>query len=44
MDVEKRPVIRALNALMVCLGVVAGGLMICSLLLAYTVSSGQLVF
>ena len=41
MDVEKRPVIRALNALMVCLGVVAGGLMICSLLLAYTVSSGQ---
>ena len=41
MDVEKRPVIRALNALMVCLGVVAGSLMICNLLLAHTVSSGQ---
>ena len=41
MDVEKRPVIRALNALMACLGMVAGGLMICSLLLAFTVPFGQ---
>ena len=31
---QKRPVIRVLNALMACLGVAAGGLVICGLLLA----------
>lgn len=34
MDMQKRPVIRVLNALMACLGVAAGGLVICGLLLA----------
>ena len=34
MDMQKRPVIRVLNALMSCLGVAAGGLVICGLLLA----------
>lgn len=35
MDTRKRPVLRVLNALMACLGVAAGGLVICGLLLAY---------
>ena len=35
MDTQKRPVLRVLNALMACLGVAAGGLVICGLLLAY---------
>lgn len=35
MDTRKRPVLRVLNTLMACLGVVAGGLVICGLLLAY---------
>ena len=35
MDTRKRPVLRVLNTLMACLGVAAGGLVICGLLLAY---------
>ena len=41
MDEQKSTLIHLLNALMACLGVVAGGLVICGLLLAFIPSSGQ---
>ena len=41
MDVQKRPSLHLLNILMACLGVVAGGLMICQLLLTLAAPSLQ---
>lgn len=41
MDMQKHPVIRLLNAIMACLGVAAGGLVICGLLLAYAPTPGR---
>ena len=39
MNVQKRPLLRLLNILMACLGVVAGGLVICQLLLTFAAPS-----
>lgn len=41
MDVQKRPLLHLLNILMACLGVVAGGLVICQLLLTLAAPSLQ---
>ena len=41
MNVQKRPLLHLLNILMACLGVVAGGLVICQLLLTLAAPSVQ---